>query len=231
MKKIFISFVLIFIAAGLARADLLLSWTFSNSSGAITNQVANTIAGNLDTGGIFNEMTRGAGAAASAANNSFRTTGFSNDGISIANTDYFTFSISSGSGFFLSLTNIVANFAGTPSFSTNLPGVAHQWGYSIDGGAFSLIGSAVTRVGNGSSTFDFSGVSQLQNIDPASTVELRYYASGQTTTGGWGFFSTGGTAAAVSVNGTLTVVPEPSVFAMITIGGLAVARFSRRRHV
>lgn len=209
-----------------AQADLLLEWVFSGSSPA--SQVANSIDSRLDSGGSFNDLTRGAGAPSSAANSSFRTTGFQNDGISTANTDYFQLVLSASSGYDLSLSGITAAFAGTTSFSVS-PGVSHQWAYSLDGSTFTLIGSSQTRVGNGSDSFDFSGVSALQNVAAGTDVTLRYYASGQTSTGGWGFFSTGGTAPALQVNGSLAVVPEPSVFALFAIGGLAAARFARRR--
>ncbi|MCX6246278.1 MAG: hypothetical protein NTW10_00965 [Bacteroidetes bacterium] len=44
---------------------------------------------------------------------------------------------------------------------------------------------------------DLTGVAPLQNVVSGTTITLRYYASGQTTTGGWGFQS----AATAGTNG------------------------------
>jgi hypothetical protein len=74
---------------------------------------------NLDSSNL---LTRGSGAAASTATNSFRTQGFQNNGISTANTDYFQFTLSASSGNTLSLSTIDARFAGTATFAAS-PGV------------------------------------------------------------------------------------------------------------
>ncbi len=222
MKKILIVAVL-FVVAGTARADLLLGWSFV-SAVPIVSQVANdAIAANLDTGGIYNDLTRGAGAGTSAGANSFRTTGFGNNGISTANTDYFQFIISTASGYSLSLSDISGTYAGTTTYSVS-PGVSHQWAYSLDGALFTLIDTAQSRIGNGTTAFDFSGVSALQNVTPDTDVTLRYYATGQTSTGGWGFGSAG-----LDLNGTISAIPEPGVLALLSIGALAILRFARRR--
>lgn len=207
-----------------ANADVILSWTFAGTA-AIVSQVANSIDANLDTGGSYNDLTRGAGATATAAGSSFRTTGFRNDGISTANTDYYQFIVSAASGYSLSLSGISGLFNGTTTYSAS-PGVSQQWAYSFDGSSFTLIDNPVPQIGNGSSSFDFSGTAALQNISDATDVTLRYYASGQTSTGGWG---PTGAGASLTVEGSLTLIPEPSVFALLSIGGLALARFARRR--
>lgn len=227
MKKLVVGLMVLGLAAA-ASADIILGWSFSGTT-PIVSQVANdTIATGLDTGGIYNDLTRGAGAGTSAGNSSFRTLGFQNDGIDVGNTDYFQFIVSAASGYSLSLTGINGAFAGTATFSS-AGGVDHQWAYSTDGSSFTLIGSPVNRVGNGSSSFDLSGVGALQNMGAGTDVYLRYYATGQTTTGGWGFFSTGGTAQALALDATLTAIPEPSVLALLSIGALGVVRFVRRR--
>jgi hypothetical protein len=223
MKKVLIAFVILAMA-GTANADLLLGWSFSGAA-AIVSQVANdTIAANLDTGGIYNDLTRGAGAGTSSGASSFRTTGFQNNGINTANTDYFQFIISTSSGYSLSLSDISGAFAGTTSYSVS-PGVSHQWAYSLDGSSFTLIDTAQSRIGNGTTLFDFTGVSALQNVTPETDVTLRYYATGQTSTGGWGFSSAG-----LDVNGSIvSSIPEPGVLALLSIGGLAILRFARRQ--
>jgi len=188
------------------------------------SQVADTIIPNLDTGGAYNDLTRGAGAGTSAGASSFRTTGFQNNGIDTANTDYFQVFLSAANGYGLSLSSITAVFAGTTSFSAN-HGVEMQWAYSFDGGVnLTLIGSSQFRIGNGSVTWDLSGTPALQGIAAGTDVTLRMYASGQTTTGGWGYIGDSG----LQVYGT--VIPEPSVLGLMLLGGLGVMRFARRRH-
>lgn len=223
MKKLIIAAMVLGMAS-MAQADLLLGWSFSGTA-PIASQVANdAIGANLDTGGIYNDLTRGAGAATSSGNSSFRTTGFQNNGISVANSDYFQFIISAASGYQLSLSDVTANaYGGTAGFYTS-PGVTEQWAYSTDGSSFTLIGSSQQTVGTASRVFDFSGTAALQNVGAGTDVYLRYYASGQTSTGGWGFGSAG-----IDVNGTVTAIPEPGVLALLAIGGIAILRVVRRK--
>jgi hypothetical protein len=147
-------------------------------------------------------LTRGAGAAASSATNSFRTTGFQNNGISTANTDYFQFTLNPSSGFTMSLSSINARVNGTATYAAT-PGVSQQYAYSTNGTDFTLIGSPSVTIGTDQTfSVDVSGISTLQEVPEGVTIYIRYYASGQTTTGGWGFFSSGG----LTVNGTVDVV-------------------------
>ena len=136
----------------------------------------------------YNTLTRGPGAAASTASNSFRTVGFQNNGIALTNTDYFQWIVGSTQSY--SLTSLDARYAGTATFSAS-PGVTMQFAYSTDGTTFSLIGSPFTTIGTPATMpqIDLSGVSALQALAAGTDVTFRFYASGQTTTGGWGFSS------------------------------------------
>ncbi|MBU1694079.1 MAG: PEP-CTERM sorting domain-containing protein [Verrucomicrobia bacterium] len=223
MKKLLIVLIVLGLAS-VSNAELILNWSFTGTA-PIESQVADElIHANLDSGGIYNDLTRGAGAGTSAANSSFRTVGFQNDGIAIGNTDYFEFILSAAPTYLLSLTTVNATFAGTATYSAS-PGVDHQWGYRLGGaGDFTLIDTSVNRTGNGTSAFDLSGTSALQDVGAGTDVYLRYFATGQTSTGGWGFSSAG-----IDVDGTLSVIPEPGVLALLSIGGLAIVRFARRR--
>ena len=198
ISRVLFSFIAVVVVGAMrpAHAETILTWTFPVSSQA--SQVADSANANLDSGGGYNLLSRGAGAPATTGAG-FRTTGFQNNGIDTANADYFQIFLSAANGYALSLSGITGGYVGTGTFSAD-PGVSHQWAYSFDGTSFSLIGDVTTRIGNGSSSFDFSGVSALQNIAAGTDVTLRYYASGQTTTGGWGFSSQGFT-----VDGTLSV--------------------------
>lgn len=171
---------------------------FGESSPAISS--ADVYDTNLDSSST---VTRGQGATASSGSNSFRTTGFQNNGISTTNTDFFQISLSSDPGQSMSLTTIDARFAGTTSFAAT-PGVSSQFAYSLDGITFTLIGSPVVTAGTPATLpqISLAGIPALQNVPAGTTVTLRYYASGQTTTGGWGFNSPSAGQYGLAIGGT-----------------------------
>ena len=171
-----------------ARAASIASWDFTSASTPVTQTASTFSTANLTGAPV---LSRGAGAAGSSGANSFRTTGFKNDGISTANTDYFQTTIQAASGYTATLTTINAIFSGTQTFVATA-GVSIQWAYSLDGTTFTLIGSPTVLTGTvpiTSPAIDLSGISALQNVPATTTVTLRLYASGQTTTGGWGLIS------------------------------------------
>ena len=129
------SLVLVTVAASAQIA----AWDFTGANATVT-QAATTFNANL---GSSNLVTRGAGAAASAGANSFRTVGFKNDGIATSNTDYFQVTLGAAAGYTVSLSTIDAKLNGTASYST--AGVTSQFAYSLDGSTFTLIGSAQAR--------------------------------------------------------------------------------------
>lgn len=190
----------VWILVPVARSASVASWIFTGVNNAATVNAAAVNSGL--TAPVV--LTRGAGAGASAGLNSFRTVGFQNNGISTANTDYFEFALVPAAGFTLSLSTLDAVFAGTATFAAS-PGVTGQFAYSV-GGPFILIGSPFTTVGTPATMTQISlaGISALQSIPAGTPVTFRYYASGQTATGGWGFTSTTGGAVGLDVGGTLT---------------------------
>jgi uncharacterized repeat protein (TIGR02543 family) len=163
--------------------QVLAAWDFTGE-----NTVAGSLADNYLSTVIYQpNLTRGSNAVASAGANSFRTQGFQNDGISVTNTDYFETSIMSFNST-LSLTSIDAQFAGTATFRA-APGVTSQFAYSLDGINFTLIDIPVQSTSLVLPQVDLSTISSLQNLPLGTTITFRYYASGQTPTGGWGFSS------------------------------------------
>ena len=128
-------------SSGLAQ---IAAWNFTGET-ALATSTADTSNANLVSAPV---LTRGPGAPASTGNNSFRTTGFGNNGISTANTDYFETTIAAAPNFVISLTTIDAYCAGTGTYSAS-PGTTNQFAYSLDGVNFILIGSPLVRVGNG----------------------------------------------------------------------------------
>lgn len=185
-KKMMKLFTFLLIISPVFASAQIASWDFSGES-TLATSTAEVYNVNLDASDV---LTRGANAIESAGSNSFRTQGFQNDGISTANLDYFENTFSAATGYLLSLTSIDARFAGTATFSAS-PGVSMQYAYSLDGTNFTLIGSPFSQIGNGSMPqIDLTGITALQNVADNVTVTIRLYASGQTTTGGWGYNST-----------------------------------------
>ncbi|HAL92458.1 MAG TPA: hypothetical protein DCM68_05470, partial [Verrucomicrobia bacterium] len=153
-------------------------------------------------------ITRGSTATPSTGADSFRTTGFKNEGISTASNDYFQVTLAADAGYALSLNSATGKFVGTASFYTNeinYIGVRDQWAYSLDGSTFTLIGSSLDSKSL-TRAWDFSGVGALQNVAAGTTVTLRYYASGQTTSGGWGFSSPSDNSYGLDIIGVLASV-------------------------
>ena len=182
-------------------SDFVAAWDFTGAS-SNTTWAATTYDANLDATSSLKNITRGSTASASSGSNSFRTTGFKNEGISTSNTDYFQTTIKAATGFAVSLTGINGAFNGTSSFYAS-PGVTSQFAYSLNGSSFTLIGSPVTSTSLTMSNVDLSGISDLQNVPDSVTVYLRYYASGQTTTGGWGFYSSASGVNGLQISGAV----------------------------
>ena len=178
------------------------AWDFTGVGGtSLPTHAASVYNVNMDASNL---VSRGASAAWSTGANSFRTVGFQNNGISTVNTDYFQITLSATSGFNLSLSTIDANFAGTATFAAS-PGVSNQFAYSLDGTTFTLIATPQILIGSPATLtqIDLSVISALQNVPDTTTITLRYYASGQTTTGGWGFNSPSAGTYGLAIGGSV----------------------------
>ena len=198
LKTVFFVFFLLFSSITFGQ---IAAWNFTGS-GNYSTYAATTFNPNLVSTSGANNITRGTGANSSTGANSFRTQGFSNDGISILNPDYFQITLSANIGYKLSLSTIDAKFDGTPAFYAS-PGVTSQFAYSLDGTTFTLIDIPVQSTTKNLTQIILSGISDLQNIPSGAIITLRYYASGQTPSGGWGFCSTS-TVNGLAIGGTVT---------------------------
>ncbi len=178
---------------------------------------ATTFNANLISSTGANNITRGGGAASSTGSNSFRTTGFQNNGIAVTNTDYFQITLTANAGFNLSLSTIDAKFAGTATFAAS-PGVSSQFAYSLNGTTFTLIGSPAVTIGTPATLpqIILTSITALQNVPAGTTITLRYYASGQTTTGGWGFNSPSAGANGLAIGGAVNPAGSIATLANIT---------------
>ncbi len=201
---------MLFTTLNICYSQTIAAWDFFGESSPISSS-ADIWNSNLDGSNL---VIRGSGAVASTATNSFRTQGFQNNGILLSNTDYFEHTLSATSGYTLSLTSINGYFAGTTTFSAS-PGVSMQFAYSLDGTNFTLIGTPFTRIGNGpmTSPIDLTGISNLQNMPDNVTVTFRFYASGQTMTGGWGYNSPSAGTYGVSFGGSLNCLTQTTFYA------------------
>lgn len=205
MKKELLLFVLVFSIGCLCRAQIA-AWDFTGVGGtSLPSYPATTFNANLVSASGANNITRGPTAPWSNANNSFRTTGFKNEGISVTNTDYFQITLTAVPGYSLSLSTINARFAGTASYCA-APGVSSQFAYSLDGSTFTLIGSPEITIGTPAvmNQIDLAGIASLQNVAAGITITLRYYASGQTATGGWGLYSSSAGMNGLAIGGDLS---------------------------
>ncbi len=225
MKKLI--FIISFCCIFLNAKSQIATWNFFGQSSPATSPATTTA-----TNATVSSITRGAGAASSTGSNSFRTQGFQNNGIATTNTDYFQTTISATTGNKVSLSSIDAKFVGTTSFVAS-PGVSSQFAYSLNGTTFTLIGSPSVTIGAPATLtqINLAGIADLQNVASPTVITLRFYASGQTSTGGFGFtsasaavadngFSIGGTISPTTAAGTNTITAgagtEPSTISSLT---------------
>ncbi len=187
------------------------AWDFFGQSSPATFAATSFNSNLVSTSGASN-ITRGPGAGASTASNSFRTTLFSNDGIAVTNTDYFQVTISPAAGYAVSLSAIDARVAGTAGY-TAAPGTNQQFAYSLDGTNFTLIGSPINIQTTPAvlPTVDVSAISALQNVPAGTTIFIRYYATGQSTTGGWGFTSPAAGQNGLAISGSVVIDTNPNI--------------------
>ena len=205
------------------------AWDFYGYNSGPATVAATTFNSNLVSTSGASNITRGSSAIASTANNSFRTTGFQNNGISTANADYFQITLTAATGYNVSLSTIDAKFGGTASFYAS-PGVTSQFAYSLNGTTFTLIGSPVQSSSLTMTQINLTGVTALQNIAAGTTITLRYYASGQTTTGGWGFLSASAGTNGLAIGGTVasagvvapTTQASAIAFSNVTSSGMKI---------
>ncbi|MFA4907444.1 MAG: T9SS type A sorting domain-containing protein [archaeon] len=185
-----------------------LSGITSGSLNATTNDA------NLNT----SILSRGSGITASSL-----AAGYSSTGWNVATEDlaksgglYYQVEISASSGYKVSLSTLDARLRRT---STG-PNV-YIWRYSNDGSNFTDIGSTVsftssTSTGDVQTQIDLSGVSSLQNVINGTTITLRLYAWGATSSSASLAFGTtntnslaiGGTVSAVAGTPVITIDPS-----------------------
>ncbi|MDB6125267.1 MAG: Endonuclease/exonuclease/phosphatase [Pedosphaera sp.] len=209
-------------------AQTITQWTFESSVPAGTGAAIGSIAAE-------NGVGTASGLHASAATTYSSPAGNGSTHSFSANTwatgDYFQFQ-SSTVGF----SNISLSFDQT---SSGTGPKFFDLAYSTDGSTFTTFVSQNTVLANSSPNawsvgtavpaanfyYDLSSVAALNN---ASSVYFRLIENSGTTSASGGVLGTGGTDRVD--NFTLAVVPEPSTFALIGLGGAGLLAFRRRKN-
>lgn len=200
-----------------ASAEVVTSYALFGTPGNQAFQAPGTVAANV--AGL--NLTRGPGLTATAANNSFSSSGWSTD----ASQDYYSFGFTVDAGFSVVLDNL---WIGTRSSGTG-PGFMGLF-VSTDGFASSLftfvqVGTAFTN-----SIVDLSGLGAL-----TGTVEFRLAMLNDVSANGGTVAGTGTFRVGDHFDGTNfsemrfegTVIPAPGALALLGLGGLVAGR--RRR--
>ncbi len=185
--------------------------------------------------GLTRGWTLGSGTSASYAwgGNNFSTTA-NTEALAIAAIDFATISLTANAEYTLSLSDIPA-YNIRHSATGPATGI---WQYQVDSQGWVDIGSAITwgsvttSAGNPEPLISLSGISDLQNVPAGTTVTLRCVTWGATNVGGTWYFNeptTHTTAPDIAVEGSVTVVPEPSALIVLAMAGLCLLPFVRRK--
>lgn len=220
MKKSLSLLALVAIVA-VSQADVIVGF---DMAGTTTDPLA---ANTLDANVTLNAGLARTGLGTPSSANNFGSNGWNVTDVFSPDDDYISFSLTPDEGFQLTLTDISWNRINASSTG---PGNG-RWGYSIGGDAWVYQTDFAITTANAAGSWDFVDV---ENV--TEEVEFRFWAYGATSAGGGTSAGTGsvnyrnGAAGDdLVLNGSVSVVPEPSVLALLSLGGIAVLRFSRRR--
>ena len=90
-------------------------------------------------------------------------------------------------------------------------------------------GATTSATGNNQAFIDLSGISALQNVGSGTTVTFRLATWGATNTGGTWYLNGASTNDALTLNGSVVPVPEPTGLALGGVGLVALAGIARVR--
>ncbi|MBP7828891.1 MAG: hypothetical protein KA248_03120 [Kiritimatiellae bacterium] len=221
MKKLLIGALVLGLASA-TLADVILGYDFAGTT--TDPELANTVAANVTENSGFARTGLGASSSANA---------FGGNGWNITDTfaegdDYMSFSLTADSGYGLTLTDLTWSRINASSTGPS----NGRWGYRIGAGAWTYQSDFGVTVANASGSWDFADIENT-----TSTVEFRFWAygasgaSGTTSSAATGSVTYRNSVAGddLILNGSVAVIPEPGVLALMAFGGLAIVRFARRR--
>ncbi|HMP96642.1 MAG TPA: PEP-CTERM sorting domain-containing protein [Kiritimatiellia bacterium] len=218
MRKLAACAIGALITAGAAQADLLVSFDFAGAAGNEVTSNANFVAAGI-SGPVT--ISRGGGIAAAANGDRFNANGWGETSAAnaLASGDYFEWTITPDTGFFLSITQIAFQVQRSNTGASNLVLRTSVDSYTANLNTLNnFIGNSATVT----TLFDSGGVSALQNVGGAITFRVIGWtgASG----GSMGFEGPGND---IQIWGA-AVVPEPASMALMTMGVGVVALMRRR---
>lgn len=207
--------------SGISHAQLL-SWEMSGVNTA-SPLVANLTAADLAAISGLNQLSRVGISYTSAANSYNSNTWNITDTFSEAN-NYLTFTLQASVGYEATFTSLSYNING----SNTGPGTG-RWGYSIEGGSFVLQDSFANQFVLANNSWDFP------DFTTVGSVEFRFWAYGATSINGAASAAGGSTRIGnlagndLVLNGSVSVVPEPSTVGLLGLAGLGLAAHVLRR--
>ncbi len=195
----------------------LMSWQFGNpaSAGNETSYAATYVDPHIAS----TALTRGGGLLASSFVRAFSSTDFTLNGTktdAITNSDYLQVGLTVLAGSTVSIYNIDAHFRRSSTAAVS----SYRWMYSINGGSFVEIGAAdasytgTTADGDDQTPIIVSGVAALQNLAAGTTVTLRAYFWGATTTTSTlavGRYAASNTSPSLAIGGRVTPTGSTSL--------------------
>lgn len=209
-----------FSAVPISHSAVILGWEISGEgSTVVSSSVAETIDVNLDLSSTYNALTR-TGLGANTAGNAFPSNSWNLTNTFNESDDYISFSLLPKSGYEMTLESLNYVING----SNTAPGTG-RWGYRIGTGAFVLQDTfSLTFVTPSSlATWNFS------DFTTTEAVEFRFWAYGATSIVNGVPAATGAVRISniagndLVLNGSVTVIPEPSASMLVLAGLFGVA--------
>lgn len=207
---------LFFVSATILNAQIL-AWDFNGNTGSEAMVSPTTTNSNLNN----SVLSRGSGINPNTLANSFSSTTFNSTTFNdaVLSEEYLQFTISTQSGYQLSLTSLDVNFRRSGTGPDMF-----QWQFSLDGftTAGTNFGGAITFTdtstnGVAQTRIDLSGITQLQNIPFPNVVTFRLF--------GWNASSAAGTFALGRLAGNDLAVGgmiSPVLSSVTNVGGRVI---------